>query len=857
MHAPRPVSVGRVLLEQLRSFVVVLLALAAVGAALMGDRLEAAAIAAVLVVNTVVGAMMELRARRAMEALMRLDVPSASVVRSGVAQVVDAHDLVPGDVIHLEPGQHVPADARLLVADGLAVNEAPLSGESLPVEKSVPAVATDTALPDRACMAYKGTTITVGNGVAVVVATGMKTEIGRIGTLLVSFGPERTPLELRLDALGRRLAWVAIAAGVLVAVVASWRGAAFETLVETALALAIAAVPEGLPVVATIALAVGMHRMARRHALIRRLPAVESLGSVTVICSDKTGTLTAGEMTLTTIALSDGEIEIGGSGYVPVGEFTRRGRRVAPLEDARLRLLLQVAALANRADVHCVDDVWRVRGDPTEAALLVAARKAGLDRAALLAASPEVGAVPFSSDRMTMATFHRIDGGRVVAHLKGAPRRVLEHCDRILVADGERALDDAARQGILTQNDALAGRGLRVLALATGPIDVPEADALQGLTYLGLVGMLDAPADGVRETLRDLRAAGIRTTMITGDQRRTAEAIARELGILVPGDVVLDASELRHLSREALAHRVGGVAAFSRVSPEDKLAIVRAYQESGEVVAMLGDGVNDAPALRQADVGVCMGRRGTDVAREASDVVLQDDRFATITVAVEQGRVIFDNIRKFVFYLFSCNLAEVLVLLAAGIAGWPLPLAPMQILWLNLVTDTFPALALAVEPAEGEVMRRGPRDPVEAVLSARFVTAIGVYAAAITLVTLAAFAIAVTEDGGAGPRAVTMCFATLGLAQGLHLGNARRRTAVLAPRAILANGWALAAAVFVAALQVIAVQSPLGRILHTVPLSARDWMLVTLLAALPAVGGQASRQRPPTASASARSSASR
>ena len=844
-NALRPAAPARawmVLLDQLRSVVVALLLVAAAIAALMGDHVEAWAIGAVLIVNTAIGFVTELRGRRAMEALLRLDLLRAVVLRDGHERDMDARDLVIGDVIRLEAGQHVPADARLLAASELSVDEAPLSGESLPVRKTTDTVAEDTLLPDRRNMVFKGTTISAGSGRGVVAATGADTEVGRIGGVVEAIREERTPLERRLDVLGRWLAGLAVAVGALVAAIGAWRGRDLGQMVETALALAIAAVPEGLPVVATIALAVGTRRMARHHALVRRLPAVETLGSVTVICSDKTGTLTAGEMTVTTLMVAGREITVTGTGYEPRGQFMVAERTLAPLEDAPLVHALQIAMLTNRADLTAErDGRWTVRGDPTDAALLVAARKAGMDRAALIAAFPAAGELPFSSERMLTATFHHSADG-LVAQVKGAPLQVLERCAAVLDAAGITPLDAQRRRSIEAHNDAMAMRGLRVIALAAGSAARADERALHGLTFVGLVGMMDPPAPGVQETLRRLDGAGVRTVMITGDQRRTAESVAAELGILATGDEVMDGAELAMLSADALAARVDRVAAFSRVAPEDKLAIVAAHQQRGAIVAMLGDGVNDAAALKKADVGVAMGMRGTDVARQAAAVVLQDDRFATIGVAVEQGRVSFDNIRKFVFYLFSCNIAEVLVLLVAGIAGMPLPLLPMHILWLNLVTDTFPALALAIEPAEGDVMRRPPRDPDEAILSGAFVGRIVTYAILITLVTLAAFVIGASGSAAPSARAVTMSFVTLGLAQGFHLGNARRRGAVLTPGAAAANGWAIGAVLLVIVLLVIAVQTRLGEVLHTVPLAARDWAIVVGLAALPAIVGQGSKQ---------------
>lgn len=841
LRVGEPASAWKILLDQLRSVVVLLLVAAAAISLAAGDALDAAAIASVLVLNTVLGFTTEIRARRAMEALLRLEAPRATVVRDGRTLDLDARELVPGDLVLLEPGQSIPADARVFDASDLRANEAPLTGESVPVAKSSAPVAEDAPLPERRCMLYKGTTVVAGTARAVVVGTGADTELGRIGGLVAAIPDERTPLEERLDALGRRLVWLALTAGALVAALGAVQGLAPDELLATGIALAIAAVPEGLPAVSTIALAVGVRRMARRNALVRRLPSVETLGSVTVICTDKTGTLTAGEMTVTVLALDNRTVALTGSGYEPVGTFMEGEREVAPAADARLCQALRIGALANHAGLERdPDGRWLARGDPTEAALLVAARKGGLERERLLASEPQVGEVPFSSERMFMATFHRRADGALTACMKGAPTRVLALCDRERTADGDRPLSEARRAELLGRNEALAGDALRVLALAGGRVARADEAALEGLAFVGLVGMMDPAAAGVAETVELFRAAGIRTVMITGDQRRTAEAIAGQLGILREGGEVLDGRELAHLSPGELAARVERVAAFSRVSPADKLGIVSALQERGEIVAMLGDGVNDAAALKKADVGVAMGLRGTDVAKEAAVVVLQDDSFRTVGAAVEEGRVIYDNIRKFVFYLFSCNLAEVLVLLVAGVAGLPPPLLPLQILWLNLVTDTFPALALALEPAEPGIMRRPPRDPQRAILSAPFLRAIGTYAVLITGSTLAAFLVGLSGPGGGGTRPLTMSFMTLALAQVFHLGNARSHAAVVAPRRALANRYALGAVVVVLLLQALAVEVPLlARLLGVQPLALADWAVVAGLALVPAVVGQA------------------
>lgn len=841
-----PVSAWRLLVAQVRSVVVLLLFAAMVVALAFGEAPEAIAIGVVLLLNTLLGFFTELRARRAMEALLELEVPEALVVRGGEEQQIEARRLVPGDVIRLAEGEAVPADARLLDVTELQVNEAPLTGESMPVAKDPMArlEAADT-LPDRVNMIYMSTAVVSGSGTAVVVGTGMDTQVGRLGRLAGEIRDEKTPLEHRLDTLGRRLVWVTLAVAAVVVGVGVLQGTELFHMVETGLALAIAAVPEGLPAVATIALAVGLRRMARREALIRRLPAVEALGATTVVCTDKTGTLTAGQMTLTRLWVDGRDVEVTGRGYGPEGDFRFGDSRLDARNEPALDLALRIGLLAGHAEVHRGErGEPEVRGDPTEAALLVAAEKAGLRRDEVLEQWPQVGEVPFSSARRLMATFHETDDG-LRACVKGAPDRVLE-LSRFEFRNGEvLPLDEEGRDRLRQRNADLGAAGLRVLGLATARVEVADESALEGLTFVGLAAMMDPPAEGVRETIGRFQEAGIRVVMITGDQRSTAEAVARDLGLLGPEDEILDGHELRDLEEgalERLAGRAGHIVGFSRVGPEDKLRIVTLLRDAGAIVAMLGDGVNDAAALKKADVGVAMGIRGTDIAREAADVILRDDRFPTLGIAVEQGRVIFDNIRKFVFYLFSCNAAEVMTLFAAGVAGWRLPLLPLQILWLNLVTDTLPALALAMEPADAGVMRRPPRDPAAPILTARLLRAIGLYAGLITVVTLCAYLIPLSREAGGYEMATTYAFMTLALAQIFHLGNARSQSPVLAPSAALGNPYALVAVAVAVGLQLCAVYvPPLATLLRVVPLGPFDWLVIAGLGAVPAVTGQTLR----------------
>ncbi len=818
----RPVSAVRVFLDQLSSVVVLLLVVASLVSVLLGKLTEAAAIAAVLAINTLIGFMTELRARRAMEALVHFDVPRAWVIRRGRLQTIPADAIVPGDVVHLAPGRLVPADARLVDATDLRTVEAALTGESLAVSKTADvALPTETPLADRVNMVYKGTTVAAGEAHAVVTATGAATELGRVGVLVAALPVERTPLERRLDALGHRLAWLVIGVAAGVAGLGAVQGAPLALVLQLGIALAVAAVPEALPAVATIALAVGLRRMARRHALVRRLPAVEALGSTTVVCTDKTRTLTSGEMRVRRMWTAGCDVALGEEDPPPTGAAIRRA--------------LEAAALASRPQASSIDGDAAAAGDPVDEAVLRAAAQAGVDRGRLVGERPSAGLVPFSSDRKLMASFHHVEG-RLVAYVKGAPRQVLAICAQVAGAGGDGALDEQTRAALVTINEDLARRGLRVLAVASGLVSEPAASALRGLTFVAFLGLMDPPARDVKATIARLRRAGLRTVMLTGDQRLTAEAIGRELGVLSEGDGALDGPALDAGSEVELQARLARVGVFSRITPAHKLAIVRGLQARGEIVAMIGDGVNDAAALRKADVGVAMGLRGADIAKEAASVVLQDDRFETIAVAVEEGRVIYDNIRKFVFYLFSCNVAEVLVLLLASLAGLPLPVLPLQILWLNLVTDTFPALALAMEPADPDVMSRPPRDPQEAILSRTFLANILAYGGLITASTLGAFVWALSREP---LRATTISFMTLALAQILHLGNARSVGAVLHPRRAAANRYALAGVTLSVGLQIAAVTlDPLARLLTVEPLGFAEWIVVGACSAVPAVTGQ-------------------
>jgi P-type Ca2+ transporter type 2C len=825
---------------QITSLVSLLLAAAAAVAVATGDAIDAATIVAVLILNAALGVLTEWRARMAMDAIRSLEVPLATVVRGGRTRVVPARELVPGDIIQLEAGYTAPADARLLSATEVRINEAALTGESVPVLKAADAgVALDAPLPDRATMVYKATTVVSGHGEAVVVSTGSNTEIGRIGILTASIAHEATPLERRLDTLAARLAGVAIAAGAVVAVLELVKHTPLGEILETGIAVAVAAVPEGLPAVVTITMALGVRRMARRHALVRRLPSVETLGAATVVCTDKTGTLTAGEQTVTTIWMMQRTVDVTGAGYAPLGEFREAGAPVDPLRDAQLVAALRIAALSSRAEVMSTEHGWAAHGDPTDAALLVAARKAQLERVALAAQFQEVGEAPFSSARMLTATFHRDAGGALVAFTKGAPVRILDRCARVLGPGGARPLTAAERDRILAQNAGMAARGLRIIALAFGAVAAADVEELHHLTFVALTGLTDPPAAGAADAVHALRGAGIRTVMLTGDQSLTAAALARDLGVLTQGEDVVDGRDVDAMSDAELTRIAARAGVFSRLNPEQKLRIIVALQRRGDVVAMLGDGINDAPALRQANIGVAMGVRGTDLAKEAAAVILTDDRFQTIAAAVEEGRTIYANIRKFTFYLLSCNLGEILTIVGAGLAILPTPLTALQILWLNLVTDTFPALALAVEPPDADAMHVPPRDPKKAFLSPGLLRLTIWYAALIAAAALGVFWVDVVLLRATPVHARTMTFTTLALAQLFHLGNARSESAVRTVRQTMANRAAVGALILAIGLQVATVLfRPLARLLELSPLAVHDWLLVLGFALVPAIAGQ-------------------
>lgn len=819
----------RILLDQLKSVVVILLMSASLAAALFERMIEALAIAAAIVVNTIIGFAMEFRATRAMEALQRISETTVRVRRDGEDKKIAADELVPGDIVLLEAGDMIAADLRLLEANSLQCDEAALTGESVAADKNIDVIADkDVALGDRSNMAYKGTAVTQGSGHGVVVATAMQTEIGHISQLVEEAEQSITPLEKRLNALGHRLVWLTLGIAVIVAGSGYVAGKDLVVMLETAIALAIAAVPEGLPVVATLALAQGMRRMARRNAVVKRLSAVETLGAANLIFTDKTGTLTENHMTLARLALDRGTLKLEDD-----SGFSLDGESLKPDDAAELRAALEIGALCNNASFE--DD--SVVGDPTEVAFLEAAVGVDIARRALLDEQPEVREESFDTAVKMMATFHEREGHYRVA-VKGAPEAVIDCCTQVLTADGEQPLDDEARQRWHERSDKLAGEGLRMLVLAQKTVDDQQADPYKNLTLVALAGLYDPPRKGISETVSTCQKAGIRIVMGTGDHPATAAAIAAEIGLKHSDRPPVVASELKDLKnisdeerRELLENSV-----FSRISPEQKLDLISLFQKSGHVVGMTGDGVNDAPGLKKADIGIAMGQRGTEVAREAADIVLKDDNFATIVVAIEHGRTIFNNIRRFIVYLLSGNLGEIMAISAAALVAAPLPMLPLQILYINFVSDVMPALALGLNRSEKRVMQQLPRETGESILLSRHWVAIGGYAALIAAAVLGVFALALLWLEMSASEAVTLSFLTFGFARLWHVFNMRNSTSPMFVNEVSTNHYVWISIVVGILLLLAAAYIPLlARVLSVHAPDTTGWLMIISFSLLPLI----------------------
>ncbi|HET7377738.1 MAG TPA: cation-translocating P-type ATPase [Anaerolineae bacterium] len=876
----------KLVLAQLNSFVVILLIVASIISALLGDYVEAAAIMAIVVLNAVLGVVQESRAEAALAALKKMAAPEAEVIRDGHRQKISSRELVPGDVVLLEAGNFVPADLRLVESINLKIDEASLTGESNAVEKRASdTLAHDAPIADRHNAAYMSSMVTYGRGKGIVTSTGMDTQIGLIAQMIQSFKEEPTPLQRKLDQLGKTLGSAALLLCLLVFAVYVIRdtnlGLIFapdgglgaylssfkDKFVEAfliAVSLAIAAVPEGLPAIVTISLALGMREMIRRHALIRKLSAVETLGSATTICSDKTGTLTQNEMTAVRLWVHHTEIVIDGGGYQPNGTFQRAdGRSIDPRDDAESAGLLWAAALANDADLELTGEVdgqptYRMVGDPTEGALIAAAAKAGLWRRKIEEAYPRIAEVPFDSERKRMSTIHELqvvtedDGspfmpdekGYVVC-VKGAPGPLLERSTHLLHRKGPLAIEEHDRLLIEDANTRMSSQALRVLGVAYRKLDrLPESIGVgeieHNLTFVGLIGMIDPARPEVKPAVQKARRAGIRTVMITGDHPNTARAIAGEIGLLQVEGQVHTGAEIEAMSDDQLRAAVIKTDVFARVSPMHKVRIVEAFRARGQVVAMTGDGVNDAPALKRADIGVAMGITGTDVTKETADMVLTDDNYVSIVGAVEQGRIIYSNIRKFVFYLLSCNVAEIAIILIAALVGWPPPLTAIQLLWLNLLTDGAPALALGMEKGDPDIMEQQPRPPREPIINRIMVIRIAVMTVALTAVVLAAFLIGLNEHGK--DLAETMAFATLALAELPIAFTSRSERYPLFKLGFFGNKWMQRAIALSVALTLAVIYVPfLNKPFNTIPLSLAQWEVIFPLILVPSIVAEISK----------------
>jgi Ca2+-transporting ATPase len=824
--ATRKVSGLIILLHQFQSPVVYLLGAAAALAIYFGELEEGAAIVVVLAINALIGFFTELKAARSIEALRALGSHSTRVRRDGHVRLTPAETMVPGDIVVLEAGDAVSADLRLVEASNLAADESMLTGESVAVQKSERPVAADARLADRSSMLFKGTALTRGSGVGVVTATGLATELGRVSRLVAEAEPGSSPLEKRLARLSSQLVWAVLVLAVLIAGVGLTTGKDPLLMIEAAIALAVAAIPEGLPIVATLALARGMWRMARRNALIERLSAVETLGATTVILTDKTGTLTENRMKVRRL-------------WTPGRESERVLDEDADLAsvagDARLRLLLEIGNLCNDASLDSLRE--QGSGDAMELALLRAGFRAGLKRSALLQRRPIIDKHAFDAATKMMATVHRQDEAYLFA-VKGAPEAVLSACDRIVADDGGVAFGAAMRAEWNAHVEYLGRHGLRVLACAMKTAAQPGAPPYEGLTFLGLVGLEDPARADAPRAIRDCRDAGVRVVMVTGDHVVTARSIGRAVGLGL-ADHVLEGREVERVAGGD-SEVLRGIGIFARVSPVEKLALVRAYQNAGEVVAMTGDGVNDAPALRQADIGVAMGLRGTDVAREAADMILLDDAFPTIVEAIREGRVIFGNIRRFAAYLLSCNLSEVSVVGLAVLSTLPLPLLPLQILYINLVTDVFPAFALAMGEGESDILRRPPRDPREPILGRRQWIVIMLQSLALTAGTFGALAASRLWLDLDLRSTTTVTFLTLGFAQIWHVFNMRDPRSDWLRNEVTRNRWVWGAVLLCAVL--LAAPPYLPRMAEVMELTAPSpamWAIVLGMSVAPLLATQA------------------
>ena len=825
-------------LSQFKDFMVLVLLAATLVSGLLGEYIDAIAIIAIVIVNGFLGFYQESRAEKSMQALKELSAPQVTVLRDGEWVKLPSREVVPGDVLKFVSGDRIGADVRLIESKSLEIEESALTGESLPVQKSTEPIAFDSVgIGDLENMAFMGTMVTRGSGVGIVCGIGMKTAMGQIADLLQSAVTLDTPLQRRLEQLGKILIIAALLLTVLVVAVGVWNGHDLYTMFLAGVSLAVAAIPEGLPAIVTVALSLGVQRMIKKNAIVRKLPAVETLGCASVICSDKTGTMTQNKMTVTHL-WSGGQVwTVDGVGYEPKGKFYQQERVCSPQKDKALQQLLMFGMLCNHAGISIKNDDYIIDGDPTEGALLVSAMKAGYESKALLNQFEIINEFPFDSARKMMSVVVQDQQGKKFIVTKGAPDVLLGLCESILWDHKTQYLTNDAKMTVQNSINDLASMALRTIAIGFKPIPentviLHETEAERDLIFIGLQGMIDPPRPEVKQAVKECREAGIRTVMITGDHVNTAKAIAKQLGITSGKSRVIDGKALAEMSVETLEDVVDDVSVFARVSPAHKLKIVKALQNKGHIVAMTGDGVNDAPAIKAADIGIAMGITGTDVAKEASALVLLDDNFATIKAAIKEGRNIYENIRKFIRYLLASNVGEILVMLFAMLMGLPLPLVPIQILWVNLVTDGLPAMALGLDQPEENVMKRKPRSPREGVFARGLGWKVISRGFLIGLVTLLSFIITYRQPDNL-PYAQTVAFATLVMAQLIHVFDCRSERSVFS-RNPLGNKYLVFAVISSLVLMLIVIYYPgLQPIFHTIPIIPRDWILITALSSIP------------------------
>ncbi|MDQ1146766.1 Ca2+-transporting ATPase [Bacillus sp. SORGH_AS 510] len=825
--------------SQFKDFMVLVLLAATLISGLLGEYIDAIAIIAIVIINGFLGFFQERRAEKSLQALKELSAPQVSVLRNGKWIKIPSKEIVIGDILKFSSGDRIGADVRVIESKSLEIEESALTGESVPVSKHIDSLANpNLGIGDMENIAFMGTMVTRGSGLGVVIGTGMKTAMGQIADLLQSAEAQDTPLQRRLEQLGKILITVALLLTVLVVAVGVLRGHQLYEMFLAGVSLAVAAIPEGLPAIVTVALSLGVQKMIRQKAIVRKLPAVETLGCASVICSDKTGTMTQNKMTVTHLWSGGQTWTVDGVGYQPQGNFYREEITVQPKDEKALQQMLIFGMLCNHSDLIVKDDEFTLDGDPTEGALLVSAMKAGFERPKLLDEFTIVNEFPFDSARKMMSVHVKDKQGRHFIITKGAPDVILGICETILWDSKTQYLNRETQGKVQDAINGLASQALRTIAIAFKPISantviLSEKEAEKQLTFIGVQGMIDPPRPEVKAAVKECKEAGIKTVMITGDHVITAKAIASQLGILTKKSKVLDGKALSEMSVEDLEDIVDDVSVFARVSPEHKLKIVKALQNRGHIVAMTGDGVNDAPAIKAADIGVSMGITGTDVAKEASALVLLDDNFATIKSAIKEGRNIYENIRKFVRYLLASNVGEILVMLFAMILALPLPLVPIQILWVNLVTDGLPAMALGLDRPEENVMKRNPRSPNEGVFSRGLGWKVVSRGFLIGVVTLLAFMIAYGNDPSQLQYAQTVAFATLVMAQLIHVFDCRSEKSVLS-RNPFGNQylvWAVISSLLL--MFVVIYYPPLQPIFHTLPILAKDWLIIVGLSSIP------------------------